>query len=106
MNLNIEKNISIPPGEFWRLELGPRVNAAIRELPGEYVLDEVRVIVSVNDPDEKDFNAVLPCSEGLINWDGVERQLLRWSHLSHAGKALEVNVKFICSEAEAPLTLQ
>jgi hypothetical protein len=90
-----EQNVVLAPDSFWNVILRPKLEKLLRrKVPHNRCVrsDDANVVVSVTERSERDLTKRFDDNE--IDWSIVEKQLMAWGELFHAGKKLRVVISF------------
>ncbi|KAM0708546.1 hypothetical protein Q7P35_005198 [Cladosporium inversicolor] len=99
-----EQDVALAPGHYWSMFLQPKLDALLGKKikNGKRIQpDDSNVLVSVNERSERDL--IRRFDEVQVDWSVVEKQLLSWGELLHAGKRLRVDISFNYVEIQAAL---
>lgn len=90
-----EQNVVLAPASFWNVILQTKLEKLLRrKVPRNRCVrsDDANVVVSVTERSERDLTKRFDDND--IDWSIVERQLMAWGELFHAGKKLRVDISF------------
>ena len=99
-----EQDVALAPGPYWSMFLQPKLDALLgkKVKNGKRIQpDDSNVLVSVNERSERDL--IRRFDEVQVDWSVVEKQLLHWGELLHAGRRLRVDISFNYVEIQAAL---
>jgi len=88
-----EQDLVLAPSQYWSLYLQPKLEEVLRKKlpPNRQVkVVDTNVVVLVKERLEQDLTKRFDKAE--IDWPVVEKQLIAWGELFHAGKKLMVDL--------------
>jgi hypothetical protein len=100
-----EQDVVLAPGPYWSMFLQPKLDALLSKkihTSKRVRTDDSIVVVSVNERSERDL--IRRFDEVQVDWSVVEKQLLSWGELLHAGRRLRVDISFNDVEIQAALS--